>query len=474
MAVSLSDKMKKHIAEQVPPALQPQNNNTILHQAIEQDRTDRLDAATKIANSQALKPTEEELKHCDRITKTISQRFSSRISRDGLSDAVKEEISLAVQEEVRRLYSEYEQQERLKKIILSGMFGLGPLEVFMRSNSKVTDIIVQRYDSIFIEDENGLHKADAEFNSEQHLRNVIERIVQRVGRQINLITPAVDAKLEDGSRIHATIPPITPDGATLTIRRFNNRKLEAEDYLALGTLNKEMLDFLNFCVKAKMNILVSGGTGSGKTTLLNMLSSFIPDNELIITIEDNCELQLKQPNVRRMEARQGVATQEANYTAISIQDLVRHSLRMRPDRIIVGEVRDGCVVDMLTAMSTGHEGSMSTVHSDSPRALVDSRLPSLFSQYNTSFSKETQSLMTAEAIQLIVQISRERDFTRKITHITVVDGIDEKTGEIILTDIFTYDRNTNSFVRTGLIPKALIRLLEGKGFAVPKILYGEG
>lgn len=473
--MSLSDRINKHVAEQPSAALQQAHtNNTILHQAIEQDRSDRLDAAEKVAKTQALKPTKEELEHCDRITKLISQRFSSRISKEGLTDYVKREISLAVQEEIRRIYSEYEEQERLKKIILSSMFGLGPLEIFMRPESQVTDIIVQRFDSIYIEDETGLHKADAEFNSEQHLRNVIERIVQRVGRQINLITPAVDAKLEDGSRIHATIPPITPDGATLTIRRFNNRKLEASDYLALGTLNKEMLDFLEFCVKAKMNILVSGGTGSGKTTLLNMLSSFIPDNELIITIEDNCELQLKQPNVRRMEARQGVATQEASYTSISIQDLVRHSLRMRPDRIIVGEVRDGCVVDMLTAMSTGHEGSMSTVHSDSPRALVDSRLPSLFSQYNASFSKETQALMTAEAIQLIVQISRERDFSRKITHITAVNGIDEKTGELILTDIFTYDRNAKTFVQTKLIPTSLIKLLEGKGFSIPSVLYGEG
>lgn len=438
---------------------------TIISRRFQKEKEQQINAETRVANLQALKPTDEEKKNSDIVIRAITKKFGRMISMHGITPELKAEIEAQVILEIEAITKEYEAQSRLKKLVLDSMFGLGPLEIFMAPGSKVTDIIVQRYDNICIKDDKGTHKAEAEFNSEEHLRNVISRIVQKVGRQINIANPGVDAKLQDGSRIHATIPPITPDGATLTIRRFNTRKLDADDYLELGTLNEDMLEFLKFCVKNKISILVAGGTDSGKTTLLNMLSSFIPQDELVVTIEDNCELQLRHPNVRRMEARQ--STTEAS--DVTIQDLVRHSLRMCPDRIIVGEVRDGTVVDMLSAMSVGHEGSMSTIHTDSPRSLVDSRLPTLFSQYSVQFSRETQALMISAAVQLIVQVSICSDHKRRITHITAVDGVDDVSGRVKLVDLFLYDKHDEKFICTKEEPEDLIKHFRDRGCDVEKV-----
>lgn len=443
---------------------------SLIQKRLNNDQQAQIEAEQKVSGTQAIHPSREEIKQSDEIIKLVSKKFTARISEEGLSEPVRDLIIEEVDKEVNRLTNSYEARSRLKKITLNAMFGLGPLEAYMAPGSKVTDIVVHRYNHICVEDDTGVHRVDAEFNSEAHLRNVISRIVQQVGRQINIATPAVDAKLADGSRIHATIPPISPDGATLTIRRFNTQKLEPDDYLRLETLSPEMLAFLRTCVEHRINILVSGGTGSGKTTLLNMLSGFIPSNELIVTIEDNCELQLRQPNVRRLEARSSVG----DASSITIQDLVRHSLRMRPDRIIVGEVRDGTVVDMLSAMSTGHEGSMSTIHTNSPRSLVDSRLPTLFSMYGTAFTKETEALMTVEAVQLIVQISRELNYKRKITHISAVEGYDETTGLIRLVDIFRYDRAKDQFYRTNEWPSRLERQMKESGYALSSALTRGG
>lgn len=426
---------------------------SILTDRLTKDRQSFVEAEQKVESMPAIRPSDDEIQKSDAIVRSVSETFANRIATEGISDTVKNAIIEQVDKELGSYTNNYEERSRIRRLVITSMFGLGPLEPYLKANSGVTDIVVQRYNSICVEDKFGMHKVEAEFNSEEHLRNVIQRIVQQVGRQINLSTPMVDAKLKDGSRVHATIPPISPDGATLTIRRFNNEKLGPENYLANGTLDKRILEFLKDCVKAKINILVSGGTGSGKTTLLNMLSGFIPEGELIVTIEDNCELQLRQPNVRRLEARDGSGEMEA----IDIQQLVKQSLRMRPDRIIVGEVRDGAVVDMFSAMSTGHEGSMSTIHADSPSALVGSRLPTLFSQYKgSSFTQETQRYMTAEALQLIVQISREPNKTRRITHVTALDGIDENTGKIRLVNLFTYDRPHDNF-RVVARPPALFK-----------------
>lgn len=426
---------------------------SILTDRLTKDRQSFVEAEQKVESMPAIRPSDDEIQKSDAIVRSVSETFANRIATEGITDTVKNAIIEQVDKELGSYTNNYEERSRIRRLVITSMFGLGPLEPYLKANSGVTDIVVQRYNSICVEDKFGMHKVEAEFNSEEHLRNVIQRIVQQVGRQINLSTPMVDAKLKDGSRVHATIPPISPDGATLTIRRFNNEKLGPENYLANGTLDKRILEFLKDCVKAKINILVSGGTGSGKTTLLNMLSGFIPEDELIVTIEDNCELQLRQPNVRRLEARDGSGEMEA----IDIQQLVKQSLRMRPDRIIVGEVRDGAVVDMFSAMSTGHEGSMSTIHADSPSALVGSRLPTLFSQYKgSSFTQETQRYMTAEALQLIVQISREPNKTRRITHVTALDGIDESTGKIRLVNLFTYDRPHDNF-RVVAHPPALFK-----------------
>jgi Flp pilus assembly CpaF family ATPase len=427
---------------------------SIIESRLRKDKDAQMQAEKKVENMAAIKPSDKELAIVDEIVDKISKIFKDRIAAEGITSEVKNAIMMQLDKELQNLPGDYEERSRIKRLVSTSMFGLGPLEVFMKPGSKVTDIVVQRYDSICIEDETGMHRIPAQFNNEQHLLNVIQRIVQEVGRQINLSSPTVNAKLADGSRIHATIPPISPDGATLTIRRFNNTKLEAEDYLRLGTLNEPMLEFLKNSVLARLNIIVCGGTGSGKTTLLNMLSSFIPENELIITVEDNCELQLRQPNVRRLEARESIGDMEA----IDIQALVKETLRMRPDRIVVGEVRDGTVVDMFSAMSTGHEGSMSTIHTDSPEALIGSRLPTLFSQYKGgSFTQETQKFMTAEALNLIVQISREPGGKRKITHITAVDGIDPVTQQIRLCDIFTYDRQSDTFNAVNPPPNYIIK-----------------
>lgn len=432
--------------------------STILQRILNQEKQEQTKIEHDVFESQVLRPDKDELDVSENVIKSISQKFKYRISDEGLTDRVKEDIRAQVDIEVKAIASTYEKQMRLRKIILDSMFGLGPIEQYMSPKSTATDIIVHRYDHICVKDSTGTHQVDAEFNSEEHLRNVISRIVQQAGRQINLATPAVDAKLPDGSRIHATIPPVTPDGATLTVRRFNQIKLTPKKYIELETMSIEMLQFLKFCVEHKINILVAGGTDSGKTTLLNMLSSFIPDDELIVTIEDNCELQLKHPHVRRMEARQ--STVEAD--SITIQDLVRHSLRMSPDRIIVGEVRDGSIVDMLSAMSIGHEGSMSTVHTDSPRTLMDSRLPTLFSQYNVHFQRETENLMIAEAVQIVVQISAIADSKRRVTHITAVNGIGAN-GNIELVDLFRYDRRTKSFYCTKNEPRILMECFNDKG-----------
>lgn len=426
--------------------------SSLLEQRIQKKNDEQATAEEKVERMAAVKPSDDELTIVNNIINAMSQMFARRIADEGVTQDVQNAIGVQVDKEVNALDVDYEERSRIRRLVMTSMFGLGPLEPFMKPGSSATDIVVQRYDSICVEDSTGMHKVDAQFNSEQHLRNVIQRIVSAAGRQINLASPTVDAKLKDGSRVHATIPPISPDGATLTIRRFNTRKLEAEDYLATNTLNKDMLDFLKNAVLGKLNIIVCGGTGSGKTTLLNMLSGFIPENELIVTVEDNCELQLRQPNVRRLEARESIG----DMAAIDIQALVKETLRMRPDRIIVGEVRDGTVVDMFSAMSTGHEGSMSTIHTDSPNALIGSRLPTLFSQYKGGvFNRDTQIYMTVEALQLIVQIARLPGGIRRITHITAVDGIDE-TGNIKLVDIFRYNYKTDTFFVTATPPASIL------------------
>ena len=397
------------------------------------------------------------------LIKEISSENFDTITLKGIDNSV-DELKNQLHKKIEALNVSYEEKLKLEKNIAANISGLGPLEEFM-SDPDITEIMVLRYDHVVIEKNGEKINTDVKFQSELHLVNVIQRIVQPIGRQINLSTPIVDARLSDGSRVNATIPPVSVDGATLTIRKFSNKALTGEDYLKLGTLNQEMLDFLCAAVKGKANIIVSGGTNTGKTTLLNMLSGFIPEEEMVITIEDSCELQLKSPNVRRLEAKDSLATDRV--MKIDIKALVKNSLRMNPDRIIVGEIRDGTIVDMISAMSTGHEGSMSTTHANSPANLVNSRIPIFYSMANASFTAETQALQVAEALDLIVQIGF-RNKKRVITHITEVSGASDY--RINLKDIFTYDSN-GGFSATGYVPKTLLSRLKAYGSEIDEKVF---
>lgn len=427
---------------------------SLLKDRVHRERQERLRAEKEVEGS-SVRPTATEQEWVADTIEKISSRFKERISNEGLTQELQQEIRSSVKQMILDLpIEDYTSKMRIEKVVLSSMIGLGPLEEYMNMPD-ISEIIVQRYNHITIERNGRVEDTDVEFVSEEHLVNVINRIIQPVGRQINLHMPMVDARLPDGSRVNAVIPPISPDGALLTIRRFPEKTYTGEDYLSYQSLNEEMLYFLSKSVEGRASMLVSGGTGSGKTTLLNMLSSYIPPQELIITIEDSCELRLNQPNVRRLEAR--IASVENEMLSVGPRALVKNAMRMRPDRIIVGEIRDGTVVDMISAMSTGHEGSLSSVHANSPANLINSRLPILYSMYgDANFTPEAQAIQISEALDLIIHVSRLPDGSRKITHITHVAGLDH--GRILLKDIFVYDEH--GFHSTGYVPRTLLEKLK--------------
>ena len=348
----------------------------------------------------------------------------------------------------------------LMQQIVDDILGNGPLEQLLR-DPDISEIMVIRYDKIYVERKGKLTLADLKFTSEDHLRKTIDRIVGRVGRRIDESSPLVDARLLDGSRVNAVVPPIALDGANITIRKFFKEPFTARDMLATGTVTADALEFLEACVRGRLNIVISGGTGSGKTTTLNVLSSFIPDDERIVTIEDSAELQLKKPHVLRLETR------PANIEGsgiVSIRDLVRNSLRMRPDRIVVGEVRDGAALDMLQAMNTGHDGSLTTVHANNPLDAV-SRLETMGLMAGMELPVLVIRDQIGRAIDLIVQQSRLRDGSRNITAITeIIDVVD---GVVRTQDIFRYeyypepiDGKLGIMRPTGAIPTFVQRLEE--------------
>lgn len=415
------------------------------------------------------KINEEERVHVDAVTKTIANIFKSELSLQGMTPTLVKKIEQAVQRECESLNVAYESQQRIKKTVISGIVGLGPLEPYM-NDKKVTEIIVQRWDNICIEREGRIFRVSATFTDEMHLQTVIQRIVQPIGRQINTSQPIVDARLADGSRVCATFPPASPDGATLDIRRFFDVALTGDDYIRLGSMSAPMLEFLRKAVGAKASIIVSGGTGTGKTTLLNMLSSAIPQDELIITIEDSCELKLETPNIRRLETRSNTSgNTDKGMMNVDIRQLVKTSLRMRPDRIIVGEIRDGTITDMVSAMCTGHEGSMCTVHANSAINLVRVRLPMLYSMSDNRFSEESQNIQIAEALDLIVQIKRYGKL-RAIQSITMVDGL-EVNGRVKLQDIFRYNEKKGAYEATGYIPHRIIDRMYEKGIFIDDAIF---
>lgn len=400
------------------------------------------------------------------VISTISRKYKKQIATEGLPAYIKAQIEVTATEELGKYNLNNSQLASAKEQIMASVTGLGVLEKFL-ADEDITEIIVQRYDYILVLKQGRWIKVPEQFATEQQLQTTIQRIVNPIGRQINLQTPIVDGRLKDGSRVSAIIPPIAVDGATVTIRKFSHKMLSADDCVRSGELNGTMLSFLQKCVQAKCNIIISGGTNTGKTTLLNMLSASIPKDEMIITIEDTCELQLKSPNVRRLETRK---TENANQ--VLEKDLVKEALRMCPQRIIVGEIRDGAIIDMIGAMSTGHEGSMCTVHADSPTQLINSRIPTLYSMAESNFSDATRNLQVGGALNLIVQIGFDTQNIRRITHIAKIAKA--TSTEIKLENLFMYNEEHQQFEATGYIPKDIIRKCRIRGIEMPESMFAKG
>ncbi|MGB7132886.1 MAG: CpaF family protein [Candidatus Sulfotelmatobacter sp.] len=379
-------------------------------------------------------------------------------------DAARDEVLVlirnAVNSEVVPL--SFAERERLSREILDEIFGLGPLEPLLKDPT-ISDILVNRFDRVYIERAGKLELTGLSFKDNQHLMQIIERIVSRVGRRVDESSPMVDARLADGSRVNAIIPPLALDGACLSIRRFGRDPVTARNMIENHTLTEPMLELLSAMVKGRLNLLISGGTGAGKTTLLNVLSGYIPNSERIVTIEDAAELQLKQEHVVRLETR---APNIEGKGAVRQRQLVINSLRMRPDRIVVGEVRGEEAFDMLQAMNTGHEGSLTTVHANSPRDAM-ARVENMVSMANLNIPERAVRHQISSAIHAVVQVARLSDGTRKVTSVTEVTGMEE--GIISMQDIFVFERRAideNGKVRgmfraTGIRPQFAERLATG-------------
>ncbi|MCL4378157.1 MAG: CpaF family protein [Actinobacteria bacterium] len=355
-----------------------------------------------------------------------------------------------------------DEKSRLIEDIIDDVVGYGPIEEFLR-DKEVTEIMINNPYNIYIEKFGKIYKTSRAFLDENHLMRIIDKIVSRIGRRIDEAAPYVDARLPDGSRVNIIIPPLALNGATMTIRKFAADPFTIDDLIEMGTCTEQVADFLQACVRGRLNIISSGGTGTGKTTTLNVLSSFIPDDERIITIEDSAELQLHQEHVIKLEAR---LPNIEGRGEITIRDLVRNALRMRPDRIIVGEVRGGEALDMLQAMNTGHDGSISTIHANTPRDVL-SRLETMVLMAGVDLPIRAIREQISSAINLIVHLNRLKDGTRKVTKITEVQGME---GDIItLQDLFQFDfsmgfdekgRFKGRIKATGLRPRFMSRLID--------------
>ena len=364
---------------------------------------------------------------------------------------------------------------RIAQEVADEILGHGPLEPLLR-DSEISEIMVNGPDKIYVERAGKIYSVDTHFSSDAHLRRTIDKIVGRVGRRVDEASPLVDARLPDGSRVNAVIPPIALDGSMLTIRKFSTDPFTDKDLIAFGTFSVQVRDFLVACVRGRRNIVISGGTGSGKTTLLNVISSFIPDDERIVTIEDAAELQLKQDHVLRLESRPANIEGKGQ---IAIRDLVKNSLRMRPDRIVVGEIRDGAALDMLQAMNTGHDGSITTVHANSPRDSL-SRLETLVLMAGVDLPVRAIREQVAGAVDLVIQQARMKDGSRRITAISEVAGMESDV--ITMQDIFTFNyaagrdekgRFLGGLISTGLRPK-FAEELHDQGIELPPNLFVRG
>jgi pilus assembly protein CpaF len=395
-----------------------------------------------------------DLGNADEVRRTVEETFAAVLEAEG--------ISLT---RVERL--------RLFEAISAEILGFGPIEPLLKEPS-VSEIMINGPKQVYVERSGKLELADVEFNDDEHVMRVIDRIVSPLGRRIDESSPTVDARLPDGSRVNAVIPPIALNGPTVTIRKFSKDPFTVEDLIRFGTFTAEMATFLKACVEARLNIVVSGGTGSGKTTMLNVLSSFIPDDERIVTIENAAELQLRQDHVVRLESRPPNIEGKGEVT---IRDLVINSLRMRPERIVVGECRGGEALDMLQAMNTGHDGSMTTAHANSPRDTL-SRLETMCLMAGMDLPVRAIREQIASAVDLIVQQDRLKDGTRKITNVTEVQGMEGDV--IVLQDIFTFQQTgvengkiVGRMKPTGIRPKFIHRF-EVHNIYLPPNIFGAG
>ena len=406
-------------------------------------------------------------KHYQELKGRIHQELLNRLNLERLTRTQRDEaepelrnviVNILERETESTPLSLYE-REALVSDVLNELFGLGPLEVLL-ADPDISDILVNRYNQVYVEKEGKLEEVDVMFRDDKHLMQIIERIVSSVGRRIDESTPMCDARLADGSRVNAIISPLALDGPSLSIRRFRTDKLGAKDLVTRDSLTQPMLDFLEAAVKARMNVIVSGGTGAGKTTFLNVLSAFITDKERVVTIEDAAELVLRQRHVVRLETRPPNIEGKG---AVQQRHLVINALRMRPDRIVVGEVRGEEALDMLQAMNTGHDGSLTTVHANSVRDALY-RLDTMVAMANLNIPERAIRQQIASAVNILVHVSRMSDGTRKVTGVAEITGMEQDT--VSLQDIFVFDRKglnpegkvVGTFRATGVRPKCNAKL----------------
>ena len=408
---------------------------------------------------------------------TVHRKLLNRLNLEALAQSDRSRAESEIRALLSQLLAEesaplnLSERETLYIEVLDDVFGLGPLEPLLRDPG-ISDILVNTCQHVFVERNGVLERVAATFQDDRHLLRIIDRIVSGVGRRIDDSSPMVDARLPDGSRVNAIIPPLAVDGPLLSIRRFPAERLKSEDLVTLKALTQPMLDFLSHCVRARLNCLISGGTGAGKTTLLNVLSSFISDKERIVTIEDAAELQLRQEHVARLETRPANVEGKG---AIRQRQLVVNALRMRPDRIIVGEVRSEEALDMLQAMNTGHDGSLTTVHANTPRDAL-SRIETMIAMGATNIPERAMRQQIAAAIQLVVQQTRLSDGTRKVTSVSEITGMESDI--ITMQEIFVFEKSGISqdgkvlgrFRATGVRPKICERL-KASGINLPTEMF---
>lgn len=407
-----------------------------------------------------------------RAQRALLDRLGSKLADQEVSEAQLKQLVVKALEEIlasEQLPLSLEERRRLTDEVTVDFLGYGPIQQFLLDDS-ITEIMVNATDYIYIERKGKLVRTEIRFATDAHVRRIIEKIVSRIGRRIDESSPMVDARLPDGSRVNAIVPPLAVDGPTLTIRKFTKEAFSVDDLIEFGSMTPEVAEFLRISVIAKRNILISGGTGSGKTTMLNVLTSFIPSDERLITIEDAVELQLNQDHVVRLESRPPNIEGSGEVT---VRDLVRNSLRMRPDRIIVGEVRSGEALDMMQAMNTGHEGSLSTIHSNSPRDAL-SRLETMVLMSGVELGVRAIREQIGSSLDLLIQIDRFRDGSRGISAISEITGME---GDIVtMQEIYkwhfhpTETGKLGTLEPTGIRPKFSEELRE-QGFEMPASLF---